>query len=296
MRFLAVLAISFTFLAANYDGLFDDAGRKFGINPALLYAIAKTESSLNPMAVGNNKNGTQDIGIMQINTVHMPELRRQNISRDDLFDPQINIYVGSRILKRCINKHGYSYAAINCYNGRISNNDYFMKVLKKYQNSSFYAQALHMDSKPSVRANSAKKIAKNTKKRYKVLLIGDDTVNKAHKRYKKLFAKHHVDLISKYKDDSISQYWAEQNLVFLIDQLKPDLVLVSLGSNEIDSPDENAINQIVRDIEDSGKKFAWIVPDKANASRYVSILASMTNPDNIMNINDNKGIISRIIK
>lgn len=41
----------------------------YGINVHLLYAIAKTESNLNPNAINKgNKNGSYDIGLMQINS------------------------------------------------------------------------------------------------------------------------------------------------------------------------------------------------------------------------------------
>ncbi len=47
---------------------FDDAGKKYGINPALLEGIARVESNLNPKAMNRNTNGTTDIGLMQINS------------------------------------------------------------------------------------------------------------------------------------------------------------------------------------------------------------------------------------
>lgn len=42
----------------------------FPENPALMIAIAKAESGLDPMATNRNTNGTRDIGLMMVNSVH----------------------------------------------------------------------------------------------------------------------------------------------------------------------------------------------------------------------------------
>jgi hypothetical protein len=46
----------------------DDAAQRYQVSSALLYAIARTESGLNPLAIGRNGNGSRDIGLMQINS------------------------------------------------------------------------------------------------------------------------------------------------------------------------------------------------------------------------------------
>jgi len=118
------------------NNYFVQAARHYELNPALLYAIAKTESSLNTSAINcANKNQSCDYGIMQINSIHLPMLAKHNIFKKDLFNPKVNIFVGAWVLKNCINKHGLNYKAINCYNGRIKNNNYYEKVLKNYYRS-----------------------------------------------------------------------------------------------------------------------------------------------------------------
>jgi len=42
----------------------------FPENPSIMIAVAKAESGLNPLATNRNKNGTRDIGLMMINSVH----------------------------------------------------------------------------------------------------------------------------------------------------------------------------------------------------------------------------------
>ena len=42
----------------------------FPENPAVMIAVAKAESGLNPLATNRNTNGSRDIGLMMINSVH----------------------------------------------------------------------------------------------------------------------------------------------------------------------------------------------------------------------------------
>jgi soluble lytic murein transglycosylase-like protein len=42
-----------------------------GVNPWVVRAIIKVESNFNAKAVNKNKNGTSDIGLAQINSMHM---------------------------------------------------------------------------------------------------------------------------------------------------------------------------------------------------------------------------------
>lgn len=140
IKTLFFLLLSLNCVAENY---FVEAGKKYGIDPQLLWAIAKTESQLNPNALNqNNKNGSYDIGIMQINSIHLNELwTKYGISEDDLYNPRLNIHIGAKILKDCLNKHNNNLInGITCYNGRIENNPYGERVLdnlmqarRKYQ-------------------------------------------------------------------------------------------------------------------------------------------------------------------
>lgn len=115
---------------ASAYNLFYEYGALFGVPPSLLWAIAKVESNFNPSAVAKNTNGTKDIGLMQINTIHMERLKKDyGISENHLFDVHINVAVGAQILSRCLRKHGYTEKGINCYNGRTTNNQYAKKVL-----------------------------------------------------------------------------------------------------------------------------------------------------------------------
>ena len=95
----------------------DAAGAYHGIDPWLLYAIGKVESSHNPRAVnGSNRNGTRDIGLMQINSIWLPTLRKHGVSESALFNACASTYVGAWIMAQNIRKHGYTWQAIAVYN------------------------------------------------------------------------------------------------------------------------------------------------------------------------------------
>lgn len=96
---------------------FVEAGKRYGIDPWLLYSIAKVESGNNTAAVNYNKNGTVDIGVMQVNSCHFKTLERYGFKKEDLWNPTININWGAWVLAGCVARHGYTTNAIDCYNG-----------------------------------------------------------------------------------------------------------------------------------------------------------------------------------
>ncbi|OPY80233.1 MAG: Transglycosylase SLT domain protein [Syntrophorhabdus sp. PtaU1.Bin153] len=112
-----VLAVAFVLLAAPYVAAFcfEEAGERYGISPQLLWAVAKTESNFNAAAVNYNNNGSFDYGIMQINSSWYKELGVDRWMH--LGDACYNVNVGAWILSKCVQRHGYTWAAVGCYNG-----------------------------------------------------------------------------------------------------------------------------------------------------------------------------------
>jgi len=93
------------------------ASTRYNIDPLLLYAIAKVESSLDPTAINHNRNGTVDIGLMQINSSHLPQLAKVGITRRRLVEePCTSIMAGAQILAGLIGRHGYTWTAVGAYN------------------------------------------------------------------------------------------------------------------------------------------------------------------------------------
>ncbi|PLX82393.1 MAG: murein transglycosylase [Desulfuromonas sp.] len=93
---------------------FEEAGEMYDVPPGLLWAIAKVESGFDPLAVCVNRNGSVDFGVMQINSCWEGQIDPQ--TWDNLEDPCTNVKVGARILAECIDRLGYTWEGIGCYN------------------------------------------------------------------------------------------------------------------------------------------------------------------------------------
>lgn len=98
----------------------------------MLWAIAYKESRLIPNIISKaNKNGTYDIDIMQINSVHLPHFKKKyGLSESDFLHPKINIFVGAEILRMCLDKYGFNEDGVTCYNGKLVNNPYGRDVIR----------------------------------------------------------------------------------------------------------------------------------------------------------------------
>lgn len=92
------------------------ASESYGIPVKVLKAVAKTESGFNDKAINRNKNGTHDIGLMQINSGWLPTLEKYGITEDSLKDSCTNIKVGAWILSNNAKKLGWNWNAIGAYN------------------------------------------------------------------------------------------------------------------------------------------------------------------------------------
>jgi hypothetical protein len=110
---LFILALS---CSNAYPFCFQEAGQMYGINPLVLRSIAKVESNNDPVALNTNSNGTSDVGLMQINTIWRPLLGEERWKNLD--DACYNTKTGAWILATCINKYGYNWKAIGCYNSQ----------------------------------------------------------------------------------------------------------------------------------------------------------------------------------
>ena len=110
-----VVAISLIAAFPAY-ACWEQAAERYGISSELLQAIARTESGLDPMAVGRNRNGSRDIGLMQINSAWLPRLMAHGIAERDLLNPCTNIHVGAWILAGNVRRLGYTWEAVGAYN------------------------------------------------------------------------------------------------------------------------------------------------------------------------------------
>ncbi len=97
---------------------FEQAGSRSGIAPTLLKAISAVESGFDPVARNRNRDGSEDLGHMQVNSRWLGALSSYGIGREQLLDPCINTYIGAWILAQNISRLGYGWDAIGAYNAR----------------------------------------------------------------------------------------------------------------------------------------------------------------------------------
>lgn len=85
------------------------------VSPAVLKAILKVESSFNPRAINKNENGSIDVGIAQMNSIHFKELAKYGIAPDNLFDACTATYVAAWHLGKQLTAYGNTWFAIGAY-------------------------------------------------------------------------------------------------------------------------------------------------------------------------------------
>ncbi|NBY34208.1 MAG: lytic transglycosylase, catalytic [Betaproteobacteria bacterium] len=105
------------------------AAQYHGVNPYLLRAILVVESRLNPKAINVNMNGTRDIGVAQINSIHLPVLQNHGIKESHLMDGCVNTYVGAWLLRKQISRHGLNWFGIAAYHSVTPDKNYRYQVL-----------------------------------------------------------------------------------------------------------------------------------------------------------------------
>jgi len=115
-----------------------DASERYNVPIDLLYAVARVETGNRSQIVSkSNKDGSYDIGLMQINSSHLKRLSKYGISEKDLLNNAcLNLHVGAWLLSDSIKRHGYNWKGVGAYNA--ASNDkrkvYTKKVISMYGN------------------------------------------------------------------------------------------------------------------------------------------------------------------
>lgn len=107
-------------------------GDKFHIDPKLLLAIAKHESTFNKHSI----SPVGAIGLYQVmikfHTDKLP-LIRTAVGTPEPFDISSNTYMGAMVLRGCINRFQEIHRSLLCYNGASTQNGYDKMVLDSFE-------------------------------------------------------------------------------------------------------------------------------------------------------------------
>lgn len=140
LSLLVAGSLVFGMAHASIDACWEQASERYNIPVSMLKAIAKTESNFNPRAVNRNTDGSEDIGLVQINSMHLPLLQKFGIDRNALFDPCTNLMTGAWILSSNVAKLGWNWNAIGSYNVGCKN----LPAAECARRREMYAQKIHV--------------------------------------------------------------------------------------------------------------------------------------------------------
>ncbi|EFC8747435.1 lytic transglycosylase domain-containing protein [Escherichia coli] len=126
VKFLTIFTLSILITKMSFasSACFNEAGTMFRIEPNLIKAIALVESNLKKDSIGKNRDKKNNIksfdyGLMQINQIHIPMLKKRGIIKDerDLLDnPCLNIKIGTEILYKHFSRCGMTWQCLGTYN------------------------------------------------------------------------------------------------------------------------------------------------------------------------------------
>jgi soluble lytic murein transglycosylase-like protein len=82
------------------------------VPPLALWGMAAVESDFRADAENRNRDGSLDLGIAQVNSVHWPRLRAYGIDPHALREPCLNLYVRAWLYREKIVRHGNTWQAV----------------------------------------------------------------------------------------------------------------------------------------------------------------------------------------
>lgn len=99
----------------------------------MIVSVMQIENGKNGDAI-KNKNGSYDLGVMQINSIWLSKLKKYGVTRDALqYNPCVNVDVGTWLLARAIAK-SKGWSGVGNYHSFTPkfNRTYSSKVKAKY--------------------------------------------------------------------------------------------------------------------------------------------------------------------
>jgi hypothetical protein len=99
----------------------NQAAISYHLPAALILSVMQKENGRNGQAI-HNKNGTFDLGVMQINTLWLPTLKRYGYTRDELqFNPCKNIEAATWILAKSLASGETAWSGVGNYHSHMLN-------------------------------------------------------------------------------------------------------------------------------------------------------------------------------
>ncbi len=120
------------------------AGRQFAVDPLLILAVMAVESRYNPVA----ESGVGAKGLMQVlPRFHLDKLEAHG-GEEALLDPDVNIEVGTQILREYLRRFGETVTALQMYAGAMDepHSEYANKVLTERSRLQAALRRLHHKS------------------------------------------------------------------------------------------------------------------------------------------------------
>jgi soluble lytic murein transglycosylase-like protein len=117
------------------------ASKRYQVNPLVIKAITVVEGGKIGM-FSKNTNGTYDIGIMQINSIHLPEISKNfpKIGAYELaYNPCVNIAIGSWILKKRLSETNDFWTGVGNYHSKTPSKrkTYLKKIYPVYKDLTY---------------------------------------------------------------------------------------------------------------------------------------------------------------
>jgi Transglycosylase SLT domain len=162
--------------SAKFGNCFEQAQKQYGVPADLMRGVAQVESSMNPLAINRShihRTGSVDIGLMQINSRHLPALAKWSIGYANLLDACTNVQVGAWLLAGEFTRRGLSWDAVGANNAACTTlkgadclaarTKYAWKVYQAMQPKTAGAQSDHKTNlSPKIAASQISRIARIT--------------------------------------------------------------------------------------------------------------------------------------
>lgn len=115
--------------ASNIISKLEQWSDKFDVELSLLVAIMKVESAFDAHAISN----AGALGLMQVIPYwHLNKIKKAKeiVGTPEIFDIETNTFIGTWVLKGCMETHSSTKKALLCYNGSLNSpNGYDEKVI-----------------------------------------------------------------------------------------------------------------------------------------------------------------------